>query len=79
MVGLEGAGKTTLLYRMKLGEVLDKAMAEGFNAETVQYKRIRLCTHNGANAGTSLGEGTMKHTMLNISSCTNHLVSSMPE
>jgi GTPase SAR1 family protein len=40
MLGIDGAGKTTMLYKLHYGDVISKAIAIGFNIETLKHKNI---------------------------------------
>ena len=40
MLGLDNAGKTTILYQLKMGETVKTIPTNGFNIETIEYKKV---------------------------------------
>ena len=40
MLGLDAAGKTTILYQLKMGETVKTIPTNGFNIETIEYKKV---------------------------------------
>lgn len=42
MLGLDSAGKTTILYKLKLGEFVTSVPTIGFNAEVVEFQKVKF-------------------------------------
>ncbi len=43
ILGLDAAGKTSILYWSKLGEVINSIPTIGFNVETIEVGKLKLC------------------------------------